>query len=117
MDADALAAKACLPPRPVHTLQYNQVTNHAEAWCKTQEQAKVAAPVPFWKQKGLEALAPLNGKVCATDCGRCCLVKLEDEDTGEIHFTGIACKLFDKGHIAAAPITRTAAAECGIVSN
>jgi hypothetical protein len=28
-------------------------------------------------------------------CGRCCLVKLEDEDTGKIHFTDIGCKLLD----------------------
>jgi len=28
-------------------------------------------------------------------CGRCCLVKLEDEDSGEIHFTDIGCKLLD----------------------
>lgn len=30
-------------------------------------------------------------------CGRCCLVKLEDEDTGEILKTDIGCKLFDAG--------------------
>ncbi len=30
-------------------------------------------------------------------CGRCCLVKLEDEDTGVIHTTDVACKLFDAG--------------------
>ena len=30
-------------------------------------------------------------------CGRCCLVKLEDEDTAEIHLTRLACKLLDIG--------------------
>ncbi len=28
-------------------------------------------------------------------CARCCLVKLEDEDTGKIHHTDIACRLLD----------------------
>jgi uncharacterized cysteine cluster protein YcgN (CxxCxxCC family) len=28
-------------------------------------------------------------------CGRCCLVKLEDEDTGEIHNTSLSCRLLD----------------------
>lgn len=30
-------------------------------------------------------------------CARCCLVKLEDEDTGDIHFTDIGCTLLDAG--------------------
>jgi len=30
-------------------------------------------------------------------CARCCLVKLEDEDTGTIHNTDIGCKLLDAG--------------------
>ena len=33
-------------------------------------------------------------------CGRCCLVKLEDEDTGQIVHTDIGCKLFDAGACA-----------------
>ena len=28
-------------------------------------------------------------------CGRCCLVKLEDEDSGELAFTNLACRFLD----------------------
>ncbi len=28
-------------------------------------------------------------------CGKCCLIKLEDEDSGEIIHTNLACKLLD----------------------
>jgi hypothetical protein len=30
-------------------------------------------------------------------CGRCCLVKLEDEDTAEVYLTRLSCKLLDVG--------------------
>lgn len=49
---------------------------------------------PFWR-KGLDALTKKEWESLCDGCGRCCLVKLEDEDTGKIHFTDIACKLFD----------------------
>ena len=48
----------------------------------------------FW-HNGLEALTPEQWEALCDGCGRCCLVKLEDEDTGQVHFTDIGCKLLD----------------------
>jgi uncharacterized cysteine cluster protein YcgN (CxxCxxCC family) len=53
------------------------------------------SPVPFWKQKSLEDLTKSEWESLCDGCGRCCLVKLEDEDTGDIHFTSVGCKLLD----------------------
>jgi uncharacterized cysteine cluster protein YcgN (CxxCxxCC family) len=57
--------------------------------------AKLADERPFWKQKTLEELNPAEWESLCDGCGRCCLVKLEDEESGKIHFTDIACKLFN----------------------
>ncbi|MBN9082290.1 MAG: YcgN family cysteine cluster protein [Rhizobiales bacterium] len=53
-----------------------------------------ATTKPFWK-KGLDALSRAEWEALCDGCGRCCLVKLEDEDTGKIHFTDIVCRLFE----------------------
>jgi len=57
--------------------------------------AKRGDKTPFWKQKPLEALTSKEWENLCDGCGRCCLVKLEDEDSGKIYFTDIACKLFN----------------------
>ncbi|MFZ5677968.1 MAG: YcgN family cysteine cluster protein [Pseudomonadota bacterium] len=51
---------------------------------------------PFWKTKTLAEMTPQEWESLCDGCGRCCLVKLEDEDTGKIHFTNLACKLLDR---------------------
>jgi uncharacterized cysteine cluster protein YcgN (CxxCxxCC family) len=57
--------------------------------------AKLVDEPPFWKQKALEELNPAEWESLCDGCGRCCLVKLEDEESGKIHFTDVACKLFN----------------------
>ena len=60
-------------------------------------QPKQGDEQPFWLVKTLEQMTPVEWESLCDRCGRCCLVKLEDEDTGEIFTTDIACKLFDAG--------------------
>ena len=52
---------------------------------------------PFWKIKTLEAMTPAEWESLCDGCGKCCLSKLEDEDTGAIYWTSVGCRLFDAG--------------------
>ena len=52
---------------------------------------------PFWRAKPLEDMSQQEWEALCDGCARCCLVKLEDEDTGETHLTRLACELLDIG--------------------
>jgi uncharacterized protein len=50
---------------------------------------------PFWKTKALAEMSREEWESLCDGCGRCCVNKIEDEDTGEFIFTRAACKLLD----------------------
>lgn len=47
----------------------------------------------FWERYPLSRLRPSEWEALCDRCGRCCLRKLEDEETREVVFTRVACKL------------------------
>jgi len=53
------------------------------------------AELPYWKRKTLAEMTPAEWEALCDGCGKCCLNKLEYEDTGVIEQTNVACKLLD----------------------
>ncbi len=49
----------------------------------------------FWETTALEDLNSQEWEALCDGCGKCCLLKLEHDVTGKVHYTDVACRLFD----------------------
>lgn len=52
---------------------------------------------PFWKTRSLEEMSRREWESLCDGCARCCLNKFEDDETGEIEWTSIHCRMLDAG--------------------
>jgi uncharacterized cysteine cluster protein YcgN (CxxCxxCC family) len=92
------AAKQKAPAKP-STKTYTLLKTAERVRPRAKAGAKVDAPghdaPPFWKTKTLKQMTDAEWESLCDGCGKCCLVKLEDEETLELYFTSLHCKLLN----------------------
>jgi uncharacterized cysteine cluster protein YcgN (CxxCxxCC family) len=58
----------------------------------------MALEAEFWKKKTLAEMNREEWEALCDGCARCCLFKLQDDDTHEVFYTNVACRLLDLYH-------------------
>lgn len=72
----------------------------------------------FWERVPLMNLAPKEWEALCDGCGKCCLNKLEDPDTGDVALTRVACRLLDNEtcHCSQYDIRKHIVPECVVLT-
>ncbi|MBU2942765.1 YcgN family cysteine cluster protein [Shimia thalassica] len=72
----------------------------------------------FWERKPLSKMTPKEWEALCDGCGKCCLNKLEDSETGQVELTCVACRLLDDStcHCTQYDIRHQFVPECIVMS-
>ncbi|MEC7964674.1 MAG: YcgN family cysteine cluster protein [Pseudomonadota bacterium] len=72
----------------------------------------------FWEKVPLTKMSRPEWEALCDGCGKCCLNKLEDEDTGQVALTNVACRLLDDQTCQCSqyPIRHNFVPECIVLS-
>ena len=73
----------------------------------------------FWETVPLTELNPIEWEALCDCCGKCCLIKLEDEKEPKVVYTTIACRLFDDSTCKCGNynIRKKLVSDCVIITN